>query len=453
MENSLDRRFLEHVRVEFPEFFSGGRFLLAFSGGVDSTVLGYLLKKTKVPFVAAHCNFHLRGEESLRDERFAVRQAERWGVELLRESFDTREYALREKCSVEMAARDLRYGWFARLVREFRLAGVITAHHGDDQVETVLLNFTRGSSWEGLAGMRPRHGMILRPMLPFSREEIERFARQNGWEWVEDSTNASTDYVRNLLRIEVIPHLKRINPSLVHSVGENTAYLQQAAGLYAHLVQEKTALMVSRRGSRDRISIPALRSLGREAGAALYEILKGYGLESRTGDVMRSVVRGHSGAVFAGVDFRLLRDRDFLLIERTGASELEDDVFDIEAGVQRVDFPLRLHLEWSERTAGETFDRGTLTACFDADRLAFPLRLRRPRPGDTILPLGMGGRKKKVSKLFKDCKLSLFDKRDAWLLCSADGQVAWAVGLRSNEAFRVSDDTRRVLTVRWEPLG
>lgn len=239
MENSLDRRFLEHVRVEFPEFFSGGRFLLAFSGGVDSTVLGYLLKKTKVPFVAAHCNFHLRGEESLRDERFAVRQAERWGVELLRESFDTREYALREKCSVEMAARDLRYGWFARLVREFRLAGVITAHHGDDQVETVLLNFTRGSSWEGLAGMRPRHGMILRPMLPFSREEIERFARQNGWEWVEDSTNASTDYVRNLLRIEVIPHLKRINPSLVHSVGENTAYLQQAAGLYAHLVQEK----------------------------------------------------------------------------------------------------------------------------------------------------------------------------------------------------------------------
>ena len=149
----------------------------------------------------------------------------------------------------------------------------------------------------------------------------------------------------------------------------------------------------------------------------------------------------------------MLRDRDFLLIERTGASELGDEVFDIEAGVQRVDFPLRLHLEWSERTAGETFDRGTLTACFDADRLAFPLRLRRPRPGDTILPLGMGGRKKKVSKLFKDCKLSLFDKRDAWLLCLADGQVAWAVGLRSSEAFRVSDDTRRVLTVRWEPLG
>ena len=314
MENSLDRRFLEHVREHFPEFFSRGRFLLAFSGGVDSTVLGYLLKKTKVPFVAAHCNFHLRGEESLRDERFAVQQAERWGVELLRESFDTREYALREKCSVEMAARDLRYGWFARLVREFRLAGVITAHHGDDQVETVLLNFTRGSSWEGLAGMRPRNGMVLRPMLPFSREEIERFARQNGWEWVEDSTNASTDYVRNLLRIEVIPLLKRINPSLVHSVGENTAYLQETAGLYAHLVQEKTAWMVSRRGSRDRISIPALRSLGREAGAALYEILKGYGLESRTGDVMRSVVRGHSGAVFAGEDFRLLRDRDFLLV-------------------------------------------------------------------------------------------------------------------------------------------
>ena len=155
--------------------------------------------------------------------------------------------------------------------------------------------------------------------------------------------------------------------------------------------------MVSRRGSRDRISIPALRSLGREAGAALYEILKGYGLESRTGDVMRSIVRGHSGAVFAGEDFRLLRDRDFLLIERTGASSQEDEVFDIEAGVQRVDFPLRLRLEWSERSAGETFDRGASTACFDADRLAFPLRLRRPRPGDTIQPLGMGGRKKKVA--------------------------------------------------------
>ena len=422
---------------------------MAFSAGMDSTVLGCLLKKTKVPFDAAHCNFHLRGDESLRDERFAGEQAEKWGVKFLKVDFDTEKYAQQKKLSIEMAARELRYGWFAGQVERGGYAGLVTAHHGDDQVETVLLNLTRGTSLDGLLGMRPRNGTVLRPLLPFSREEIAAYARENGLQWMEDSTNGSLDYTRNLLRGQVIPVLKRINPSLVRSVWENTGYLRGVAGLYRRLVEEKTALMTSRRGQRERISMTALRSLGGDARAALYEILKRYGLESRTGDVMRSMDRGHSGAVFAGGGYRLLRDRDFLIVEPEDLAAPQEG-FEIPRDATQVEHPLRLSLRLKEKAEGQTFDGGLSTACFDADRLVFPLTLRRVRPGDSICPIGMGGRSKKISKLFKDCKLSLFDKRDAWLLCSGDGRIAWAVGVRAAEDFRVTDRTRWVLEVRRE---
>ena len=452
MNPPLDRRFARHLHAAFPEFFRGGRFLLAFSGGMDSTALGHLLRAAGVPFDAAHCNFHLRGEESLRDERFAVRQAGRWGVRLLRVGFQTECYARSRGLSIEMAARELRYAWFARCVEQGGYRGLITAHHGDDQVETVLLNLARGGALEGMAGIKPRKDGVFRPLLPFSREEIAGFARENTLEWVEDSSNATDDYTRNRLRHQVIPLLKGINPSLVRTVGENTAYLQDAARLLDRLADEKAERIIVRSARGERIDIPALLALEDAARTMLYRLLKRYALESRTDDVLRCLREGQPGAVFANERFRLLRDRQYLWVERpadTGRQDTAEVLISPETS--RIERPIRLSFAILEDLpVARCAEAARDTAYFDADALSFPLTLRGVRAGDVFRPLGMGGRQKKVAKLLKDEKLSLFDKSRTQLLCSADGRIAWVAGLRQGEDFRVTDATRRVLQVRMK---
>lgn len=447
MKGTLDEAFYRHIKEVFPEFFSGERFLLAFSGGLDSMALGSLMKVSGIPFDAAHCNFHLRGEESLRDERFAAGQAERWGVKLIKAGFDTVGYAREKKISVEMAARELRYGWFAEMVEKGKYAGVLTAHHGDDQVETVLLNFTRGTSLDGLLGMAPRNGIILRPLLPFSREELLQYARSEGLEWVEDSTNAGTDYTRNKLRHEVVPVLKEVNPSLVDSLYENTGYLRGVARLYGRMVEEKIRLISLREPGRDKVSISGLLALGEDMPALLYEILRPYGLESRTGDVVRSIASGQSGAEFLSESFRMLRDRDFLIVEPAGGSP-EEEVFTILQGMEKIDHPVGMTFRMVENTGDVRFEDDSAAAYFDADALAFPLELRPVRSGDAFCPIGMDGRSKKVSKFLKDEKVPVFDRQRIWLLCSADGRVAWVVCRRSSHEFRVTEGTRRILMCR-----
>lgn len=451
MKRTLGQRFAAQAQADFPELFSGKRFLLAFSGGVDSTVLGHLLYGLSVPFAVAHCHFHLRGAESDRDADFARCQAWQWGVEFFSKDFATREYARKKKISVEMAARELRYGWFGELMREQDFAAVLTAHHGDDQVETVLLNLTRGTSLDGLLGIKPRSEWLWRPLLAFSREEIEAYARENGWPWVEDSTNAGTDYTRNCLRHRVVPVLKQINPSLVASLAENTAYLRSLAGLYGRLAGEKAQAALVRENGRDKIRIAAVEALGTDAEALWYYILKRYGLESRTSDVVDAVRRGQSGAEFFAGGYRALRDRDFVIVEPWNrVATPAGESCRIAADVRLLESPLRLSFSLREKDGPLRFDGGPKTAYFDADALAFPLELRRAAPGDSFCPVGMGGRRKKLSKYFKDEKLPVFDKERAWVLCSADGRVAWAVGMRASEEFAVGDRTRRVLTVRLE---
>lgn len=449
MKGTLEEAFRRHVEELFPDFLSGKRFLLAFSGGLDSVVLGNLMKVSGISFDAAHCNFHLRGDESLRDERFAAGQAVRWGVKLLKADFDTAGYARRKKISIEMAARELRYGWFAEAVEKGKYAGVVTAHHGDDQVETVLLNLTRGTSLDGLLGMAPRSGPVLRPLLPFSREELAQYARQAGLEWMEDSTNALTDYTRNKLRHQVLPVLKEINPSLVGSLYENTGYLRGVARFYGRMAEEKIRMIRVREPGRDKISLSGLSALGEDMPVLLYEILRPYGLESRTGDVARSIVEGQSGAEFFSEGFRMLRDRDFLIVEPVGGSPAEE-IFTIPQGVDKIDHPVEMTFRMVENTDDVRFEDDSAVAYFDADLLGFPLELRLVRPGDAFCPIGMGGQRKKVSKFLKDEKVSVFDKQRVWLLCTPDGRIAWVVGRRASEEFRVTGDTCRVLVCRVE---
>lgn len=421
-------------------------FLLAFSGGGDSTVLGELLSLEGVAFAAAHCNFHLRGEESDRDADFARRMAGKWGCEFHKVDFDTGKYALEKGVSVEMAARELRYGWFRELVSEYGYAGVLTAHHGDDQIETILLNFTRGTSLDGLVGMASESGGILRPMLPFSRAEIESFAGEHGLEWVDDSTNASTDYVRNRIRHCVVPELKSINPSLVESVTRNTGYLRAVSAFYRRGVDCALADIVSRDGKCVRLDIKALEKLGVHARIVLYEALREYSLEDRTDDILRSV-RSQSGKMFTSATHRMLRDRDFFIVETLGRAQEDMSPVTVETFSGRKEVLTPVHILFCEEPAsqGMEFAEDASHACFDADKVSFPLVVRRWEQGDRICPFGMGGASKKVSKCLKDAKIPMFEKERTFVLCNGDGRVMWIAGLRCSQDFAVTGATRRVI--------
>lgn len=449
MEKGLQARFGEHISEHFPQLKSGGGvFLLAFSGGADSTVLGELLSLEGVPFAAAHCNFHLRGAESDRDAAFARRMAGKWGCVFHQTDFDTVKYAAGKGISIEMAARELRYGWFGKLVEEYGYGGVLTAHHGDDQVETILLNFTRGTSLDGLLGMASKAGDILRPMLHFSRAEIERFAVENGLEWMDDSTNASTDYTRNRIRHNVMPELKNINPSIVGSVARNTDYLRSVAAFYHSSVDRAAGDIVSADGKCARLDIKALEELGEHARIVLYEVLRGFSMEDRTDDVLRSV-RSQSGKVFLGATHRILRDRDFFIVEPLVQQACETGAVSVEtfSGLREVLNPVHMVFCHEEVKKGMIFPDGVREACFDADKVSFPILIRRWEDGDRIRPLGMGGTSKKVSKCLKDAKTPVFKKERTFVLCNGDGRVMWVMGLRISQDFAVTEATRNVIRV------
>jgi tRNA(ile)-lysidine synthase len=449
MEKGLQARFREHISEHFPQLKSGGGvFLLAFSGGADSTVLGELLFAEGVRFAAAHCNFHLRGDESDRDAAFACRMAGKWGCVFHQTDFDTVKYAASKGISIEMAARELRYGWFGKLVEEYGYGGVLTAHHGDDQVETILLNFTRGTSLDGLLGMAPKAGNILRPMLPFSRAEIERFAVGNGLEWVDDSTNASTDYTRNRIRHNVMPELKNINPSIVGSVARNTEYLRLVAAFYHSSVDRAAGDIVSADGKCARLDIKALEELGGHARIVLYEVLKRFSMEDRTDDILRSI-GSQSGKVFLSATHRMLRDRDFFIVEPLGQETDKAGAVTVETFSCRKEVlaPVHMVLCCQEVKKGMVLPDGVREACFDAGKVSFPLVLRLWKEGDHIRPFGMGGASKKVSKCLKDAKMPVFEKERTFVLCNGDGRVMWIAGLRCSQDFAVTDATRRVIRV------
>lgn len=428
-------KFQKQLSENLP-FLKEKKLLLAISGGIDSVVLAYLLKQLNYDISLAHCNFKLRGSESDEDENFIRNFASENNFNLYATSFDTESFAKDNKLSIQVAARKLRYIWFHQLLQENNLDYILTAHHLDDNLETFLINFTRGTGLEGLTGIPVQNDKIIRPLLTFSREEIVEFASENKIEWREDSSNASDKYLRNKLRHEVVPILKSLNPSFLNSFQDTLKHLGQAKSLaedasvlvYKQVVTEKNGQKFFRLFDLKRLP---------NYEAYLFEWLQPFGFTAWKD--ISNLTEAQSGKFILSEKYRLSKDRDFLILEEIPKED--STLYEIEADAE-ISIPIKLKTE----TVSEAEKRTNPTEIYvDKETLKFPLYIRKWREGDYFCPAGIDG-KKKVSKYFKDEKMSLSDKENTWLLLSED-QIVWIIGKRQDKRFKIKNTTNQLLKI------
>lgn len=440
----MKKKFLDYIK-SVKLFDEQTPLLVAVSGGLDSVVLCYLLHELSYSFQIAHCNFQLRNNESEQDHCFVEALAERLGVPFHVVRFSTKDFAHQHQISIQEAARTLRYEWFAQLLGQHQLSFVLTAHHATDNTETLLLNLVRGTGLRGLHGIPPQNGHILRPLLPFSRAQLQAYAQESGLHWREDSSNASDYYTRNKIRHHVWPVLASINPNLDHTITQNIANFRAAENiqqLYINQLRDKLLELTSE-GWRFSVQAAALLP---EPTYVLYEILQEWGFNQTQVQNLLQVRQGQTGKQFFSPTHVLSLVRDYWHIT---LQPLDWQCVRIEKGVRMVDSPMgRLDFSYLPQKVEEIPSLSANEAWLDADKLTFPLLLRKWQLGDRFKPLGMAGRQKKVSDLLTDAKWSRPAKQKALVLCSSDNQIAWVVGLRASEEYKVSEQTKAVLAVR-----
>ena len=432
----MQNLFYQHLQTQFP-FLENKKLLLAVSGGLDSMVLLHLLQQLPYTIAIAHCNFQLRGIESFEDQSFVQNYALQHQIPFYYTQFDTQAFANDYKLSTQVAARELRYDWFYEQLELHQFDFVLTAHHADDNLETFLINLSRGTGLDGLSGIPAQNDAVLRPLLPFSRAAIEEYAKANNLQWREDSSNASDKYLRNQIRHHLVPMLKELNPDFLKAFGMTQEYLQQAQELVADaasMVYQQVA-----REEEDTIYFD-LKQLLRLPNYAsyLYQWLKEYGFSAW--DDIYNLVDSQSGKQVFSSEYRLLKDRDFFIL--SPIQEPEKELYFIEKNQDKVKIPLKLQF-----CKVADINKADSSAIFvDESKLAYPLVLRKWQEGDFFYPLGMKGKSKKVSKFFKDEKISLLDKENTWLLCSNDA-IVWVIGMRADERFKVENITNTILKI------
>ncbi len=416
-------------------------YLVALSGGADSVALLLWMQEADYRIHAAHCNFHLRGEESDRDEAFCQALCERLDIPLHLAHFDTHEYAALHQVSIEMAARELRYRWFGQLCRDVEAAAVCVAHHRDDSVETVLMNLLRGTGLRGLTGIQPRseleeHGgeegklMVLRPLLGVSRAEVEEFLAKRNQNYVTDSTNLEADVLRNRLRLQVLPLLAELNPAVKENIIRTTENLSAAQALLDSVTERY-------KDSSELILNTLDEGVSREY--IVFEWLKHYGFN---GSQARQILDAETGRVFSSpAGFDVLKDRYRLLVEPAG--EPMKPVKVPEEGTYVLDG----HTKISVRRVPAYVSKSSETATIDAQKVKFPLVVRRVENGDCMIPFGMKGRKL-LSDLMTDRKMNVFEKRRQLVVVDAQGVIVWVTGLRTDQRVAVSEATREVIEVK-----
>ena len=419
--------------------------LVAISGGADSVALLHYLVNNGYYCVAAHCNFHLRGDESDRDEQFVRAYCQELSVPCHVVHFDTKAYSAEKGISIEMAARELRYQWFTKLVEQYSLQGVAVAHHSDDAVETFILNLVRGTGIRGLSGMKPRQGNVIRPLLHYSRQEIELYCRAHKLKYVTDSTNASDAYTRNRIRHNVIPQLKAINPSFLATMRGNMTHLNQICQLFDAQVQQFVKRSVVDIDGQTLIAMEHVKALPM-IEPYIFELLFPKGFSADTVRKIVDCIEGERwGRVFYSPQHRALVDRYNIVIQPRD-KEVEDREFDIQMDQPDMFKPIRLAIRSMQHDASFEFSRDSNVAHFNADKLYFPLTLRHWRNGDTFRPLGMKNFKK-LQDFFVDQKFSIADKEKTWVLESG-GEIVWIVGHRIDDRFKVVDNCKEILEIK-----
>ncbi|MCA0933010.1 tRNA lysidine(34) synthetase TilS [Lutimonas saemankumensis] len=439
-------KFHIHLKQKFPEI-ENSKILLAVSGGIDSMVLLHLMKSVQADFSVAHCNFGLRNQESDLDERLVQQQTESSGIRFFAKKFDTLGYATKNKLSIQVAARELRYNWFRKLMDQKGYQFLLTAHHADDNLETFLINLSRGTGIAGLSGIPEKRNNILRPLLVFSKEEISQYARKNNISWREDHTNEETKYLRNKIRKEIVPLLKELNPSFLNNFAKTQANLQGSGSiLEKHLnsIREKVIVREEDSGRILYFSLEVLKELSRNT-VYLFELFYPFGFNNYK-DLI-SLLSAQPGKQIFSDSHRLLRDRTTLILAPKSSTENSICIRVAEDQTKLDSDDLHLTFTTLDSEEFSLSDTGSkkLKGFFDKDLLTFPLHVRKWEKGDYFYPLGMKG-KKKLSKFFKDEKYSLLEKENIWLLCSGS-DIVWIIGKRMDDRFRVTDRTKKILKV------
>lgn len=428
-------KFKNNTTDNFP-LLQKAKVLLAISGGLDSMVLLDLAVKSNLNFAVAHCNFQLREDESDGDEQFVKSYCLDKSIKGYFQKFDTKQFAEDEKLSIQLAARKLRYEWFNELLETEKYEFIVTAHHLDDQLETFLINFSRGTGLEGLTGIPSQNDKIVRPLLIFSREEIADYAQENAISWREDSSNASDKYLRNKIRHQIVPILKELNVSFLDSFEKTIQNLSQSQSLVDDASRIIYRKVVQDEKDQKIINLKELLQLSNYQ-AYLYQWLSPFGF-SAWQDIY-DLVEAQSGKQIFSEHFRLIKDRETLIVEPKKIKASEEYL--IDQNQSEINFPLKLRLSKVENLSDST----SKTIFADAKALNFPLKLRKWEEGDYFYPFGMNG-KKKLSKFFKDEKFSLIEKENCWIL-SSDNQIVWLVGKRMDERFKITENTQTIIKI------
>lgn len=425
----------------------GAEVLVALSGGADSVALLRMLLRLGYVCHAVHCNFHLRGEESDRDEQFVTVLCQELNVRLEVLHFDTQTYAHEQHLSIEMAARELRYREFERIRQANNLYAIAVAHHQDDAVETLLLNLIRGAGINGLTGMRVRNGHVVRPLLCLTQEDIHNYLAYIGQSYVTDSTNLTDAYSRNKIRLKLLPLMQEINPNAAENIAQAAIHLAEAATIYNKAIADNNKRIISVQADGISISIDTLLSTDAPK-AQLFEILKPYGFNSaQVNDIFKSLY-SESGRLFHTSSYTLLRDRK-LLILRNNLAEDHVTTYTTLPGEGTIRLPdgIILKIRRIVPTVTWKVPCNNNICVVDASRLSKPLIVRHPQEGDRIHPFGMRG-SKLLSDLYTDLKLSRMEKQQQWVLCH-DDRIVWAIGLRTSEQFRLHGNEHEVLVIEY----
>jgi tRNA(Ile)-lysidine synthase len=429
-------KFKKHIDQNFPQL-KDKKLFLAVSGGIDSMVLVHLCAQLNLNFEVLHCNFMLRGAESDAETQFIESFCSSKGIPFHTKYFETNITAAKNKESIQITARNLRYQWFSEMIAQSQVKYVATAHHLDDSLETVLINFSRGTGLEGLTGIPAQNGYVVRPLLPFSRLEIEYFAAENQIQWREDSSNASDKYLRNKIRHSIVPLLKEMNAGFLDSFQNTVQHLQQAESLVddaTRLVYEK---VVEEKENQLEINLTQLLKF-QNYQAYLYQWMNKYGF-SAWNDIY-DLVEAQSGKQVFSETHVLLKDREKLILSERKYNNKEE-VYIIESITSKVNIPLNISF------CNVSYITETNSNCIfvNEEALKFPLTIRKWQEGDYFYPAGMNG-KKKLSKYFKDEKYSLLDKKNQWLLCAED-QIIWIIGKRADNRFIANETTKNCIKI------
>jgi tRNA(Ile)-lysidine synthase len=426
------------------------RLLLAVSGGLDSVVLTTLSFMSGLEFAIAHVNFQLRGEESERDETFVKHLADKYQKPFFTKKFDSLAHVRKDKSSIQVVARNLRYEWFKTFIgnNADQYQFVLTGHNLDDNIETMLMFFLRGTGISGLTGMPDKNGYLLRPMLKISRTRLKEFAQTENLEWVEDSSNNSDDYTRNFLRNKLIPSAATVFPDLQHNLENNLNRFSETNILYQEAIRLYKKKLLRQIGSEFHIPILLLKKTA-PLKTILFEIVRNFNFSPSQVDEIIHLMDSTNGKYISSSSNRIIKNRRWLIIAPFNEESVNHIVIDAESRVAYPEGNIQISTRPLE-TKGN-FDAPTGTECLDADKIKFPLLLRKWKAGDYFYPLGMK-KKKKLARFLIDQKLSKTAKEKIWVLVM-DNQIIWVVGQRIDNRFRVNTATNKIFMLHHENVA